>query len=365
MNLLFNNYDNARLVDMYPVLTNLVLFFIFYILLFIPKKEYYNNEILDMKFTDTIKGFCIINIIIGHLIIYVLPIGSNIIPFKLVGAFMVPIFLFLSGYGLTESFKNKGLEKFILKRLSKVIIPFFIMNAIWIILNSILLNINYSLTDIILGIIGIKLIDRNYWYIIYIIFWYIIYMLIFSTKLNEKQKVVLIWIVSITVFTLLKGNSNYRINSFNFSLGITVSIYKKQIIDALKRKSVFIFMLIISSVIIIFRRNLPQNSYLIKEPILHISAIFLVISILYLVNKNKYSTIYSFLGKISFELFLLHGAFLYSYDFILFKYPLFISTLIYIIIISLMAIVLNKAMQKINRVLTKGDLKLRRRLWAK
>lgn len=58
--------------------------------------------------TTTIRGIAILTIIIGHIGVS----GFDLRAFNPFGGIGVAMFLFLSGYGLTESYKNNGLGGF-------------------------------------------------------------------------------------------------------------------------------------------------------------------------------------------------------------------------------------------------------------
>ena len=70
--------------------------------------------------TQALKGFAAIGIIVFHIIW-----GFHISPlFNMWGAFLVTMFLILSGYGIEESFRVNGLDCYWRKRLDKVVLPF-------------------------------------------------------------------------------------------------------------------------------------------------------------------------------------------------------------------------------------------------
>jgi peptidoglycan/LPS O-acetylase OafA/YrhL len=301
-----------------------------------------------------LRGFCIFNIVVGHLAVHALHSNKSIYIFPTVGSFMVPIFLFLSGYGLTESARLNGIKNFFYKKIVRIYIPFLLLNIIWILLNSILLNYKYSIKSILLSIIGLNLVDRNYWYILYLLFWYLIFYFTINLKIKKSYNILILFIISTILFCILKNKQLFRDNSFNFTLGVFLSFYKDKIFNQLftlrkkiKIKSINLMFSFLILLIILIKLNAKTN-YIFSNSINMFFAIIAIIIFIKLTNCNKFSIFYYFLGNISFEIYLLHGAFMYSYDFILFRLPLFVSFFIYLAMIIFISVLLNKFHKYIN-----------------
>ena len=77
----------------------------------------------------------------------------------------VALFLFISGYGLSESYKKNGLSNYWKKKILRVLIPYFIVI-------SLLYIFSYDFTwwRYLLDILGLK---THYWYIAFQMKWYI------------------------------------------------------------------------------------------------------------------------------------------------------------------------------------------------
>ena len=77
-------------------------------------------KMLSRTNTQAIKGFAAIGIFVFHILLkYDMSSLLN-----MWGGLFVAVFLILSGYGLEESFRRKGLENYWAKRLDKVVLPF-------------------------------------------------------------------------------------------------------------------------------------------------------------------------------------------------------------------------------------------------
>lgn len=306
-----------------------------------------------------LKGFSIIIIVLWHLSFHAIHKGNSIFVYFL-SSFMVPIFFFLSGYGLTESANKKGTNNFFIKKVIRIYIPFVLLNTVWVILNYALLNQYLSFRDSLLSILGFKLIDRNYWYILLLLFWYVIFYFIYNLNKSKKYKLILFWVVSILLFLFTPKNSVYQINAFNFTLGVSFSFYSSDIKKIILKYKCTPLLVIISSLFLISLKVLAHNKFD-KQSYIHslltsnlpmIGMLIIIILGLKLVSMYRLSTFYTFIGKISFEIYLIHGAFMYSYDFILYKLPLPISFLIYLGFIIILSIYLHKFLNILTKFLS-------------
>jgi peptidoglycan/LPS O-acetylase OafA/YrhL len=83
------------------------------------------------------------------------------------------------------------------------------------------------------------------------------------------------------------------------------------------------------------------------------SAIPILLLVSLLVKFSLYSYFLNFIGKISFELYLIHGMFMYSFDFILFRGNIAVTFFIYFIAICMVSL----AFRKINSIIYDSLLK--------
>jgi peptidoglycan/LPS O-acetylase OafA/YrhL len=127
-----------------------------------------------------LKGISITTICIYHYCVNIKNPGTLFI-FANIGYLGVIIFLFHSGYGIAKTYKLNGLKNhFILKRLKKVYFPFVLVNFITLIIYHIFYNKEFSLSDNIIFLLGIKLLDPVLWYVITILLFYTIFYLLFK-----------------------------------------------------------------------------------------------------------------------------------------------------------------------------------------
>ena len=89
------------------------------------------NAVISLNESYVIKGIAINFIVIAHWVqLYIQNGGSDKIvqPFMKMGVFAVAVFFCLSGYGLS---KKENVEKYWYKKLTKLIIPYIILNLIF------------------------------------------------------------------------------------------------------------------------------------------------------------------------------------------------------------------------------------------
>ena len=130
------------------------------------------NTLFNRNFTDSLRGIAILLVITSHI---AGAIGTNLC--TPLGGIGVALFLFLSGYGLNESYKAHGLKLFWIKRITKVLLPYFIIETI-----AAYFKQDFNITTYILDITGIK---TAYWYIAFLFKQYIIFYLL--TRFLYKQ----------------------------------------------------------------------------------------------------------------------------------------------------------------------------------
>jgi membrane-bound acyltransferase YfiQ involved in biofilm formation len=118
----------------------------------------------------------------------------------------------------------------------------------------------------------------------------------------------------------------------------------------------------LSAIVIIGFNYLNLSSYnaIAKNIIINTSAILAAFAIFLLISLmlrfNLYSLFLNWIGEISFELYLLHGMLMYTFDFILFRGDISITFFIYFIFICLSSILLNKINSGVYDLVLKNSL---------
>jgi len=276
-------------------------------------------------------------------------------------------------------------------------------------LNHIILHRKTNLIIELGKIVVVAGIDRNMWFIVFILLWYCMLYLTFKLGVATINKLFILTFISLIIITTPQLGVAWKINAFSFPLGCLLGLnsnflkklksinscrseilciiicslfFFAQSIYTIANKSLYnpyfgaIAALILGIVSIwiliyilrntihlenliettciffvaiivafnylraIFTPEIVANSFLSIYAIL--SAISIILFISLLIQFSLYSYFLNFIGKISFELYLLHGMFMYSFDFILFRGNISITFFIYFLFICLASLILNK-----------------------
>ena len=163
--------------------------------------------IFDQKETTSVRGMAILMIAIFHLFIaWEWPRVVN-----LPGSVGVAAFLFLSGFGINESYKKTGLKEYWRKKLRRIMIPFWLFSTLLFFVRQ-----TFNWHDYLLEVAFIK---SDYWFIPYLVWCYLLYWIV--------QRFFKRWLVLIFVFAGFAGlNMLHQMaaeQSFSFFAGVMVS----------------------------------------------------------------------------------------------------------------------------------------------
>lgn len=285
----------------------IILLFIFIIATARPTK--FNEEYLDKKYTNTIKGIFLSFVFISHFISYkpffqdsfIDSIGIKFI--KGFGQLMVTLFLFYSGYGVMESIKKKGedyIKGFPKKRILTTLLNFDFAVLIYMIISICFKMSKFSLNKLILSLIGWDGFGNSNWYIFTILIMYSITFIVVKIFKNRKARVISIFLATI-LYTIIMGyfKEKYWYNTtFCFTLGIFISAYKDAIENWVKGKEWVLLFLFI--VFFIISYSLPEYKVW-----YYICTISFTLAIIVLTKKIKFNNIiFEWMGKNLFPLYM-------------------------------------------------------------
>ncbi|MEI6729299.1 MAG: acyltransferase family protein [bacterium] len=366
--------------DIFKVIYN---FLIFIPLFLFTKPRQSGNKIFDKENTDVLKGLCITIIILCHFAIHTLVKSSELVAVEGAGMIGVCGFLLLSGFGLSKSVQAKGLDGFFSKRFKKIFLPLAFFNLVWLILYKYTGFKNFEYNQWPKIILGLTNIDRNYWYIYFLFFWYFVFFLVekFCAKLKYKNYIYFLIPLVVAGFHIGPFSDLHLINMFSFPAGIFIANNQAQVEGFLSKKlnAGIVFasglILYISRQFLIFAPNKFGLEFLDLTTILGFILVILLtfwkthrevilgalVALIFLnsfnpdfvgfasnnifslclvlgfaafykiIMKSEVSIMYAFIGSVSFELFLIHGALMYSFDFIIFRLQIVISFGLYLL----------------------------------
>ena len=165
--------------------------------------------------------------------------------FTLLGQMIVSSFLFISGYGIFESIKNKKdyLKQFPKKRFLKLFINFSIAIIMFIIYNLIVGNV-YDLKTILLSFIGWTSIGNSDWYIFATFFLYICILFSFNIVKRKEVSILLMFALSciyILTMVYLGRSAAWYDTILCFPFGMAISYFKdnlaKVIVETIEDKN--------------------------------------------------------------------------------------------------------------------------------
>lgn len=251
---------------------------LFYLLAFVilfygakyQKQGYYSDN-LGMDQSNAIKGLFILMVFISHSMLEVRDAGFGFVGeidalgFRIrseFGQLIVVMFLFYSGYGVMESYANKGrdyLKTFPKKRLLTTLLNFDIAVLLFAVLD-LALGIEIGLKQFGLSLLGWREIGNSNWYIFVILFCYAVAYMGFRVFPNNKVKSA--WMISIAVFMGMlalpvKKQSWWYDTMLCFPTGVWFSIYKDKFTDFFKRRYLVVLLVALAAFLVLHFVKLP------------------------------------------------------------------------------------------------------------
>lgn len=258
--------------------------------------------------TFALKGVLSLIIMCSHLS-YVEPLLLFNIANKL-GTSAVSLFLFISGFGLASSYVSKGkeyLSDFFTRRFWKVLKPLILVVLLYLLLQFLIVGgvRHFSIEGLFHD--GNTYLP-NTWFVytllLHYLFFYLCFRLVHSSKIWIP--IACIWLLSLgfIAFAYIKGFQRcWWVTTLSFPTGVLYGQYKLKLLSII-RNTWTILLGMISVVVII----LSKIEILLLIPYIIIPLVVVVIfSYLGIIFTHP---ILSFLGSISYELYLLHGIFI-------------------------------------------------------
>ncbi len=260
-----------------------------------------NVGIIDKSQANIVRAICAIVVILIHI-----PSEHGNIVQDAIGSFAyvaVTIFFMLSAYGLKYSVENKEgyLKKFWKNRILVLLIPFWIANII-----KVLVSPSSSAIRNILEIIGFGGISFITVLLVYYVIFWLVYRFIKNPKVSDiiLCSIVLLYSILGKAFDLPTG---WLVESMGFIYGILI-YYMIPILSKMKKVSHLILAGIVSILLGVLYLKYKEiymiGTWLIKT-MLGASLVILLVIILNKITIK--SALLSYIGNISYEIYLLHN----------------------------------------------------------
>ena len=171
-------------------------------------------EYLSLDQTKMIRASACLGILLHHLTQEVT--GYNVVwtwpitVFNHLGFVFTALFFFFSGFGLITNVYSRPeyLRTFPVKRLSSVLIPFWMINLLGIFLNRFVYGLRYTAAKAMSDLSGLTLVNSNGWFIIEIVILYLLFYFLF--RLIRKKDLALVLLCAATVvlirFSFFRGH---------------------------------------------------------------------------------------------------------------------------------------------------------------
>lgn len=261
-----------------------------------------------------IKGLLAVTIVFHHLAIPTQD-GRLMQLFSHVGYLTVAAFFFISGYGMMKKLVSdeKYLDGFILKRINKIVIPYVIVTGIYWLL-SFVIKAPYSVKDVLLGFVNGWPIAENSWYIIVSIVMYAVFWLAaMAFKRKSPLLVVLCEAVFCAFWMLISKKLGYGqwwyISNLSLPIGMLWAIYENKIIKFASNSKKLVLMaaavLALMAISIVLKRAGNTDAFYILS-----SSAFAIALVTVCMKVKLGNPVQNFLGKLSMELYLIHGLFI-------------------------------------------------------
>ena len=259
--------------------------------------------------SNTLRAIAIIMVLVGH---GFSRLGeSNLDILKWGGGCGVAIFLILSGYGMSESYKKNGLQfkNYWKKRIVVVMIPYWCVMILQSFIDYFLLHRRMKAGLWLLSFCGysdydsLEGIDPTMWYITFIMVCYFIFFVVFKIpRISDNIKVAIL----LSIFILGFANkmiltTDWYINYFSFPIGVLVSIYGEKINDWMKN--------IVIAVSLLVFVGISTGYYSEKMSISNIELIYSMFGGLFFVfcNIKLNKRLIAKIGEASYAIYLVEG----------------------------------------------------------
>ncbi len=330
-----------------------------------------NTEIKENYFSKTqclsLKGFFSLIIIFHHLSQSITK-GSVFPYYQYFGVLGTTGFFFISGYGLAKQLNTKKedyIKGFLPKRLVTLLIPYFFMTVVYYIFRH--KTDGYLFKQIFISMAKGNPVVSYSWYIITILCLYIIFFIAGKIYCTKHKTYVFIGTIILLLalyyavcITLHFGGWWYN-TVHTFLIGILWVTFEDKIFTLIQKKYALWTAIFVTTVVfaLLIKINVQNNVILSHfTTLLMTSAFALLIPTICIKLDMSRCNVSAFIGKISLELYLIHGLAVKMYKYVgLDKENEILFSLSVISLSICSAVILNYCFNNINKVIFKSKIK--------
>ena len=333
-----HNYEITKLAVQSPSLTNLLILVILAVAVFATiRRSTGPFAFLGRSQTDQLRGVAILLLVLGHLWVHVSRTRADAI----FSGDAVSMFFVLSGYGLTVSMRRDSLsvKRFITRRVRRVMVPYWAATIVLVILDYLILHRTYSAGDLVMTSLGLNFtsaltsLDYVRWYVSLLLLWYVLFYVAHATLKGSHALVALFAAAFVLFFLSYYKPSMGWYQLFGFPVGCALGRWSEGLGMIYSHRKSTLFRLAIIGVLYVVSFKIvfsvqSIHAFLVAHVpnilfnfILDVNGIVMCLGLMILLARlaqaGRRSLLLLFFGAYSYELFLLHGAFLVKYDFII------------------------------------------------
>lgn len=289
--------------------------------IFRPKFNFTQKpEFLSINHTLFIRGIAAFLVVFSHI---GYPNLNRLWSFW--GGVAVCLFLIVSGYGVNESYKINGLDKFFLRRFVLTLIPY------WII--TILLNIFYFKTFRFVDFVKQMLVfdPHQYWFIKYLLFEYLVYYFLRRIFKNKREQLYFFLIINVLILCFYP-RMTWASQSISFFTGYLLS--ERNCLKSMIKNRSGVVLSTLTFIVATSFLALKQTPYLreswyfiinFNQMLIYIFYSLSIISTSFILLNFKVRRLFYFSGKYSLNIYLVGWVFVKMF---LKQHPITISSLI-------------------------------------
>ena len=262
------------------------------------------NDAYSVNQNLPIRGILVLLVIFNHLFESAYMLGN----------IAVSMFFCFSGYGLIKCYETKKdyFNGYILKKVKNILIPYFLINILYIIWNIFGLNKIYTFIQLVSSFFTASIMSVG-WYVIVAFILYLIFYFVYKyLKLNEYKKIgiiLLLVLLLMAVFYLFHCGSWWYCSLFAFPLGMIMALESKKYLikKYIVNKYTFIFSLIIFVCSYIYAFAYKLNDGLIYLAIKFSHSVLICIIYFNVFRKYKINNrTLGLIGKNSLIIYMIH-----------------------------------------------------------
>lgn len=280
-------------------------------------KDFYSDG-FSLKKTKSLRGLLALLVIFHHLYVS-RPEGYLYVIYDLVGVLCVAVFFFLSGYGLEISARSKpgyG-RKILTKRIPAIAVPYLIFTGIYW-MASFLHGSEYSVQQVLVGLINGSPIVTNGWYIHCLLALYLVFALGQAFLTDRFVPKLCLHLLFSAVWVCLCRLWGYAPHWYNtviaFPAGIGLAQWEPALTRVLKKRYWLFFSGCTAVFLAALAAALITAGDTILVPLFWLAMVlFALLLYLILMKLSIQNRLLEWLGEFSFEIYGIHGFFLYLY----------------------------------------------------